>query len=191
MRDVWLVKTSVSSTTHRAQTQKPVHFPPSHFPVSVVQFPTTMTDLITSFGYIGLFILSFLASSLLPMSSEVALLAMLPLGYNVWGVTLVATAGNYCGALTNYYVGKWGADFFLSRYITIKPETWAKATAFYQRWGRIALFFSWVPIIGDPLTAVAGALDVNLRTFTFWVVLGKFLRYVVLLVIVQQVVTLW
>lgn len=150
-----------------------------------------MTDLITSFGYLGLFVLSFLASSLLPMSSEVALLAMLPLGYNVWGVTLVATAGNYCGALANYYVGKWGADFFLSRYITIKPETWEKATRFYQQWGRIALFFSWVPIIGDPLTAVAGALNVNLRTFTFWVALGKFLRYVVLLVIVQQVVTIW
>ena len=119
------------------------------------------------------------------------LLAMLPLGYNVWGVVLVATAGNYVGALTNYFVGKWGADFFLSRYITIKPETWARAEAFYQRWGRIALFFSWVPIIGDPLTAVAGALHVNLRTFTFWVALGKFTRYLVLLALVHQVTPIW
>ncbi len=145
----------------------------------------------TSLGYFGLFIASFLAASLVPMSSEVALLAMLPLGYNVWGLMLVATAGNYVGALTNYFVGKWGADFFLSRYITIKPETWARAEAFYQRWGRIALFFSWVPIIGDPLTAVAGALHVNLRTFTFWVALGKFTRYLVLLALVHQVTPIW
>lgn len=82
------------------------------------------------------------------MSSEVALLAMLPLGYNVWGVVLVATAGNYVGALTNYFVGKWGADFFLSRYITIKPETWTRAEAFYQRWGRIALFFLGCRLLG-------------------------------------------
>jgi len=47
----------------------------------------------------------------------------------------------------------------------------------YKKWGSPALFFAWVPIVGDPLTVVAGALNLNLYLFTFWVVLGKAFRY--------------
>lgn len=143
-------------------------------------------DFFFQFGYLGLFIISFLAASLLPLSSEVFVLAMPPLGYNVWIVGAVATFGNFVGALTNYYVGLKGSDFIGSRYFAIKEESWIKAENFYSRWGPVALFFSWVPFIGDPLTAVAGALHMNIWTFTFWVILGKGLRYVVLLGVVNQ-----
>ncbi len=133
------------------------------------------------FGYVGLFIISFLAASLLPLSSELFVLAMLPLGYNVWWVGIVATTGNFLGALLNYYVGMKGADFALSRYFKIKDSTRKKAEQFYERWGQGSLFFPWVRVIGDPLTAVSGAMHMDLRRFTFWVVLGKTLRYVVLI----------
>lgn len=63
-------------------------------------------DFFFQFGYPGLFIISFLAASLLPLSSEIFVLAMPPLGYSPWGVGIVATIGNYAGALMNYYVGK-------------------------------------------------------------------------------------
>ena len=140
-----------------------------------------MITFLFSLGYLGLFIISFLAASLIPLSSELFVLGLPALGYNIWWVILVATVGNYCGALLNYFVGKKGTDFMLGRYLTIKPETLAKAERFYERWGPMALFFSWVPFIGDPLTAVAGALNMRLSTFTFWVLLGKGLRYLVLL----------
>ena len=140
-----------------------------------------MISFIFSLGYVGLFIISFLAASLIPLSSELFVLGLPALGYNIWWVAAVATAGNFCGALLNYFVGKKGTDFVLGRYVKIDPKTWARAERFYQRWGPVALFFSWVPFIGDPLTAVAGALNLSLRTFTFWVLLGKGLRYVVLL----------
>ena len=133
------------------------------------------------FGYLGLFAISFLAASILPLSSELFVLAMPPLGYNLWLVGIVATLGNYAGALTNYYVGQKGTDFVLSRYFKVSDKTWSRAERFYERWGPIALFFSWVPFIGDPLTAVAGALRMDWRIFTFWVLLGKGFRYVILL----------
>ena len=143
-------------------------------------------DTLFQFGYVGLFIISFLAASLLPLSSELFVLAMLPLGYNIWWVGIVATAGNFAGALLNYYIGKKGTEVMLGRFFDVKEGTRKKAEQFYERWGQVSLFFSWVPIIGDPLTAVSGAMKLDLRIFTFWVVLGKALRYVVLLGLAQQ-----
>jgi membrane protein YqaA with SNARE-associated domain len=140
-----------------------------------------MADFIFSLGYPGLFLISFLASSLVPLASELFVVGMPQLGYNVWGVIIVATAGNFSGSLLNYYISKKGTDFVLGRYVKINPKTWARAERFYERWGPVALFFSWVPFIGDPLTAVAGALQMHLGVFTFWVLLGKILRYLVLL----------
>jgi len=138
------------------------------------------------FGYLGLFLVSFLSATLLPLASEVFVLAMPPLGYDRWLIIVVATAGSFLGSLVNYYVGHKGGDFVLSRYIQMKPQTLARAQQFYQRWGPIALFFSWVPFIGDPLTAVAGTLKLDIRIFTFWVIFGKSLRYLVLLGIASR-----
>lgn len=143
-------------------------------------------DFLFQFGYLGLFIISFLAASLLPLSSELFVLGMPPLGYNPWLVGIVATLGNFSGALTNYYVGMKGTDFALARYFEVKEKTWQRAERFYERWGPVALFFSWVPFIGDPLTAVAGAFHIDIRVFTFWVMLGKGMRYVVLLGLAAQ-----
>ena len=145
-----------------------------------------MTDFIFSLGYAGLFLISFLSASLLPLASEVFVVGMPPLGYNVWGVILVATVGSYSGSLVNYAIGKKGTDFVLGRYLKIDPKTWTRAERFYERWGPVALFFSWVPFIGDPLTAVAGALHMNLGIFSFWVLFGKTLRYLVLLGIASR-----
>lgn len=146
-----------------------------------------MASFVFQFGYLGLFIVSFLSATLLPLATELFVVAMPRIGYNPWIVVVVATLGSYLGSLTNYYVGLKGTDFVLSRYIRIKPETMARAERFYGRWGPIALFFSWIPFIGDPLTAVAGAFHINLRVFTFWVVLGKTLRNLALLGLANQV----
>ncbi|MEM7335507.1 MAG: YqaA family protein [Chloroflexota bacterium] len=146
-----------------------------------------LLDFLFQLGYLGLFMISLLAASILPLSSEIFVLAMPPLGYNIWLVGIVATLGNYAGALTNYYLGLKGTDLAIGRWFEIKPEQWTRAANFYERWGPVALFFSWVPFIGDPLTAVAGAFKMHMGTFTFWVILGKGLRYVVLLGFAEQI----
>ena len=143
-------------------------------------------EIFFKYGYLGLFIVSFLAATLIPLATEFFVITMPTIGYDVWLVLVVATVGNFLGSLTNYYVGKKGGDFVLSRYIRIKPETLVRAQKFYERWGPVALFFSWVPFIGDPLTAVAGTLHLDIRIFTFWVLFGKTLRYLVLLGIASQ-----
>lgn len=147
-----------------------------------------LTDLILQFGYFGLFVISFLSATILPLATEVFVVAMPALGYNPWLILIFGTAGNFLGSLTNYYVGLKGTDFVLGRYIQIKEKSWQRAEQFYKRWGAITLFFSWVPFIGDPLTIVAGAFHVSLRQFTFWVLLGKVFRYLVLLGIANRIV---
>jgi len=136
-------------------------------------------ELLITFGYGGLFVISFLAATLFPLGSEAFVILMVARGYNSMLVLVVATAGNYLGSLTNYYVGMWGANFVFTRYVQIAPNTLQRAQSLYQRWGAPVLFFSWMPIVGDALTVFSGMLKLRLAVFSFWVLLGKALRYLV------------
>ncbi|MBC8332154.1 MAG: DedA family protein [Anaerolineae bacterium] len=109
-------------------------------------------------------------------------------GYNLWLVLIFATSGNLLGSLTNYYIGKWGSNFILARFVRTDEEKMQRARELFSRWGTPILFFSWVPIIGDPLTVVGGIMGIRLTTFTLWVFFGKALRYLVILGVIQMLV---
>ncbi len=117
-----------------------------------------MNEYFAEFGYVGLLLISFLAASLFPISSEVAVGLMLATGYNPVLVVITATFGNYLGASLNFLVGKYGRKFFFSKWISVKPKTMKKAEGYYNKWGTPILLLSWLPVIGDPLTVVPGAL---------------------------------
>ncbi len=134
-------------------------------------------DLVFQSGYLGLFIISFLAATLVPLGSEIFVTIMVLSGYNAWFIFAVATTGNVLGAAINYYVGKLGTNFILSNYIQVDFKKRQKAEKVYQKWGSPILFFSWTPIVGDPLTLVAGGFNLNFYIFIFWVTLGKAFRY--------------
>lgn len=136
-----------------------------------------MEGVVLQYGYLGLFIVSFLAATLVPLGSEIFVVIMAVSGYNPLFTLAIATTGNTLGAITNYYVGKCGTNFILSRYIQVDSEKRQNVERIYQKWGSPILFFSWVPVVGDPLTVVAGGFNLNLYVFTFWVVLGKAFRY--------------
>ena len=144
-----------------------------------------LSEFALNLGYPGVLLVSFIASTLIPFSNEIVVMAMPALGYETWGIVAWATAGGYLGSLTNYWVGIKGTDFFFARWVKIKPERWEQAEKALQRWGNWALFFVWLPVIGDPLAVVAGAFKIDWRTFSFWVILGKALRFIVLLGIVD------
>lgn len=146
------------------------------------------TAVTSNMGYLILFSMSFLAATLLPGNSEVLVAIMPSRGYNVWLVLLVATAGNYLGALINYCIGKYGRDFFFTRFMNVESEKLQRAENIFKRWGVPVLFFSWIPIIGDPLTVVGGVLNVNIYRFTVWVVLGKALRYLIVAGIANKLI---
>lgn len=130
-------------------------------------------------GYPALFLLSFIASTLVPLGSEWLLAVLLVNGFDPAAVVSVATAGNSCGALTTYVIGLWGGPFLAQRILRISPERQRKAEASFARYGRWALLFSWLPVLGDPLCLAAGVLRSGIWQFLLLVAIGKFLRYLV------------
>lgn len=124
---------------------------------------------------------SFLAATLLPFSSEVALVAQLKAGLGT-KVALVAAAtiGNVGGAVFNWWLGGALRRFEGRRWFPFTPEAIAKASARFNRVGVSVLLVSWLPVIGDPLTVVAGILRVPFRVFLPLVAIGKAARYILI-----------
>jgi membrane protein YqaA with SNARE-associated domain len=138
-------------------------------------------DYLFQLGYPGLLIISFLSASFVPLGSEVFIIAMPGLGFNVPFTLAVATTGHYLGALTNYYIGKKGGHYLLIQKLNFNPRHLDLVGSWIDRWGEPILVLSWLPIIGDPLAGIAGLFHINLWKFSFWIILGKALRNLVIL----------
>ena len=130
-------------------------------------------------AYLSLFTYSFLASTLIPLGSEGLLAYFISQKLNIIIIILVATAGNYLGAATNYYIGIKGSNTVFNKIIKFNDKEIEKASEKLKKYGPLMLFFSWLPIVGDPLTFVAGLLKYNFKKFTFYVILGKMFRYII------------
>jgi len=136
-------------------------------------------DYFTELGYLGLFLASFLAATILPLSSEVVLSILLLSKLNPILLVAVATVGNVLGAFTNYAIGFWGSKAFVRKVLKIPEGEFIKAEERFKKYGLISLLFAWVPLIGDALTVVAGVLRINIVWFFILVASGKLIRYVV------------
>lgn len=136
-----------------------------------------MPELLTGYSLLSLFLLSFCASTLLPLGSEWLLVALLLNGQNPATTVVVATIGNSLGALTSYLLGRIGSDWLTSRLLRIDASRQRQAERWFNRYGCWALLFSWLPVIGDPLCLVSGSLKTPLLRFSILVTSGKLLRY--------------
>lgn len=127
----------------------------------------------------GLFAVAFLAATIFPAQSEI-LLAGLVLAerHPTWALVAVASAGNIAGSIVNWVLGRFIARFEGRRWFPVSREQVAKAERWYQRWGKWSLLLSWAPIVGDPLTVVAGVLREPLPGFVLLVTIAKVGRYV-------------
>jgi membrane protein YqaA with SNARE-associated domain len=131
--------------------------------------------------YAGLFAVALGAASILPMQSEPVLVALLLLGDQpVWALVAVASLGNTLGSCINWLLGRAVERFRDRRWFPVPPEKLARAEGWYARWGRWSLLMSWAPIIGDPLTVMAGVLREPFWTFLLLVAIAKTGRYIVL-----------
>lgn len=130
----------------------------------------------------GLFSAAFLAATLLPAQSELVLAGMALRGVEpialLWAV---ATCGNLLGSCVNWALGRFMLHYADRRWFPVKPAHLAKAQAWYGRFGRWSLLASWVPIVGDPLTLVAGVMREPFWRFVLIVALAKGGRYALLL----------
>jgi membrane protein YqaA with SNARE-associated domain len=132
-------------------------------------------------GYLGLFFAAFGAATLLPLQSEAVLVGLLLNGqYWLWLLLGVATLGNVLGSLLNWWLGRGIERFRERRWFPVSPEHLEKARGRYQRYGHWSLLLSWVPIIGDPLTLVAGVMREPVGRFLLIVSFAKGARYAVL-----------
>ena len=132
-------------------------------------------------GFFGLFFAAFGAATLLPMQSETVLAGLLLTDrYTSWTLLAVATSGNVLGSALNWLLGRSIEHYRHKRWFPVSEDKLEKAQQAYHRFGRWSLLLSWVPIIGDPLTVVAGVLREPLWSFLLIVTLAKATRYLLL-----------
>ncbi len=134
-------------------------------------------------AHLTLFLSAFLAATLLPLSSELVLLGLLAAGYPALSLWLAATAGNVLGSLVNWLLGRYLLHFQGHRWFPVSAAALERGARHFQRYGRWSLLFAWLPVVGDPLTLIAGVLRTPLLPFLLLVTLGKGGRYAVLIVL--------
>lgn len=134
-------------------------------------------------AHAGLFLSALLAATLLPAQSEAVLAGLLLAGYTPWTLIAVATAGNVLGSVINWMLGR-GLAGASSRWAPAQGAMLERAQRWYHRYGRWSLLLSWMPVIGDPLTLVAGMLREPLPVFLLLVTVAKLGRYLVLAAVV-------
>ena len=131
-----------------------------------------MTDLTI------LFASSFIAATIFPAGSEVVLATLNIAGnHDKFLLLTIATIGNVLGALVNWFIGYYLIKFKDRKWFPLKKKQLKKYSNIYQKWGIWSLLFAWMPIIGDPLTVIAGIFRANIWLFLLLVTIGKAGRY--------------
>lgn len=132
-------------------------------------------------GYFGLFLSAFLAATLLPIYSEAVIVALSGAGdFDPVLLVAVATAGNTLGSVVNWGLGKFFLQWSDRKWFPFSQRQLDRASNWFSRYGEWSLLLAWTPIIGDPLTFVAGVLKVRFVPFLLLVGTGKFARYALL-----------
>ena len=128
-------------------------------------------------GYLGLFIGSFLASTIIPFSSDILLTGILLIGANPYISLIVATVGNWLGGMTTYglgYLGKWQ---WIEKLFRVKKETLEKQKVKIDKYGKILAFFTWLPLVGDVIALALGFYKISPKWCALFMFIGRFLRF--------------
>jgi membrane protein YqaA with SNARE-associated domain len=132
-------------------------------------------------GYTGLFIASFLAATILPLTSEGVLLAMVIAGYDPFNSLIIASIGNVLGGCTNYWLGRIGNPGWLKR-IGVSEKKLEQFENHIKGYGYWSSILSWVPIIGDPLLVALGFFRAPWWPVFILMTAGKFGRYLIIII---------
>ena len=129
-------------------------------------------------AYFSLLLISFLAATILPLSSELALGSLLRTKeYNSFILIGTASLGNILGSVFNWLLGFYLFKYINKKWFPFKVNQINAASKRFRKLGVYSLLFAWIPIIGDPLTFIAGILKVNFLLFIVLVTIGKISRY--------------
>ena len=138
-------------------------------------------ELLTSYGYLGMLLASFLAGSFFPFSSEVVMVGLMATGLNPWQLMLYGTIGNVLGSVFNYAVGRMGKLEWREKYLHVKKKDLDKAERFMAGRGAWMGFFAFLPVLGSAITILLGLMRANILITFFSITLGKIFRYLVII----------
>ena len=139
-------------------------------------------------AYLLLFISAFGAATLLPLQSEAVLVALLVSEeHSALFLILVASIGNVLGSCVNWYLGLRIEKFKDKKWFPISEFKMLKAEKIYQKYGFWSLLLSWTPVIGDPITLIAGLMKEGFWRFLLIVSIAKTGRYVFIYFVVMGI----
>ena len=136
-----------------------------------------LNDILIHCGPWGMFLSAFLAGSILPFSSEAIMVALLAAGV----LFAAASSGNTLGGVTCYYVGRIASPEWLQRTFRIKDEHMLRARALVTRWGAWMGFLCWVPVLGDAILVTLGIMRSHPLATNLTMLLGRTIRYAIVL----------
>jgi membrane protein YqaA with SNARE-associated domain len=136
-------------------------------------------------SYLGLFLVAFLAATILPAYSEVLFAGLIAAGYNPLALWGSATAGNTLGAAVNWLLGRYLLHFQDRSWFPFKSGSLGRAQRWFQRYGVWSLLMAWAPVGGDALTFIAGLMRVRFDLFLLLTAIGKGARYAIVLGLVE------
>lgn len=144
-------------------------------------FIDTLIQLMIDWGYLGLFISSLLAGSIIPFSSEIVMLALVKVGLSPAICVFAATLGNTLGGMTCYYMGRLGRVDWIEKYFKVKHEKIEKMQRFLQGKGALMAFFAFLPFVGEAIAIALGFMRSNLVLTATSMFIGKLIRYMAML----------
>lgn len=135
--------------------------------------------MLQDLGYIGLFIGSFLASTVVPFSADALLIGCLAAHFNPIICFALATLGNWLGGLTSYYIGYLGNMDKIEKWFKVKREKLEQQQKYIEKFGSALAFFTWLPFVGDIFAIALGFYKVNWKLCGIWMLVGRAIRFAV------------
>ena len=147
----------------------------------------SLTQVLVEWGYVGLFLSALLAGSIVPFSSELVMVALVGMGLSPALCVLSATLGNTLGGMTCYYLGRLGRLDWIEKYLKVKREKIERTRLFLQGKGALMAFFTFLPFVGEAIAIALGFMRSNVPLVVLSMLLGKLVRYAVMLAALQGV----
>lgn len=146
-------------------------------------------DICRDYGYWGMFVISFLSGSILPFTSDVLLFFFLGVGLNPLTLLFSATAGNTLGGMTCFFMGGFIKKGWFTRFFRVKGEKAKRAEVYIEKYGYWAAFFSFLAVVGEAIVIMLGNMRVSWWKVMLVMLLGKMLRYLVIILSYEGVAT--
>ena len=134
-------------------------------------------ELFGDLGYLGLFLGTFLAATVVPFSSDFLIIGVLVAGANPLLAFILATVGNWLGGLTSYYLGHLGKWEWIEKWLRVKEESLNKHKSKIEKYGSLIALLSWAPFVGDIYAIGLGFYRVDFLKSAVFMFIGKALRF--------------